>query len=108
MLVIKALYGLRSSGAAFRALLAETLDKLGYKPSYADADVWLRPAVKANGFEYHELVLVYVDDCLSFSADPKKTMMGIQADFKLKDDKIEEPDIYLGASIAKMSLDNGK
>ena len=108
MLVKKALYGLRSSGAAFRALLAETLDKLGYKPSYADPDVWLRPAVKPDGFEYYELVLVYVDDVLSVSHDAKKTMLGIKDDFKLKDDKIAEPEVYLGATIAKMQLDDGK
>jgi hypothetical protein len=35
-------------------------------------------------------------------------MRRIQEDFKLKDDKIAEPDVYLGATIAKMSLDNGK
>jgi hypothetical protein len=45
MLVVKALYGLRSSGEAFRALLAQTLDNLGYKPLYADPDGWMRPAV---------------------------------------------------------------
>jgi hypothetical protein len=107
MLVIKALYGLRSSGAAFRSLLAETLDKLGYKPSLADPDVWMRPAVKANGFEYYEYILTYVDDILSISADPMKTMKGIQADFKLKDDKIAEPEMYLGATLAKMMMDDG-
>ena len=52
MLVIKALYGLQSSGAVFRALLPKTLDMLGYKPSYADADVCLCLVVKTNGFEY--------------------------------------------------------
>jgi hypothetical protein len=41
MLVKKALYGLKSSGAAFRAFLAETLDAMDYKPSYADPDVWI-------------------------------------------------------------------
>jgi hypothetical protein len=107
MLVIKALYGLRSSGAAFRALLAETLVKLGYKPSYADPDVWMRPAVRPNGTEYYEYVLCYVDDVLCISADPMKTMRGIQADFKLKDDKIAEPDVYLGATLTKMEI-NGK
>jgi hypothetical protein len=34
MLVKKALYGLKSSGAAFRAFLAEMLHAMGYKPSY--------------------------------------------------------------------------
>ena len=50
MIVVRALYGLKSSGAAFRALLVETLHDLGYVPSKADPDVWMRPAVKSNGF----------------------------------------------------------
>jgi hypothetical protein len=33
MLIKKALYGLKSSGAAFRAHLAEMLHAMGYKPS---------------------------------------------------------------------------
>ncbi len=108
MIVKKALYGLKSSGAAFRAFLAETLDAMGYKPSYADPDVWIRPAVKADGFEYYEYILCYVDDVLCISANPMKSMKRIQDDFKLKDDKIEEPDVYLGATLAKMTLDNGR
>jgi hypothetical protein len=81
---------------------------MGYKPSYADPDVWLRPAVKPDGFKYYEYILCYVDNVLSISGDPKKTMRRIQEDFKLKDDKIAEPDVYLGATIAKMSLGNGE
>jgi hypothetical protein len=53
MIIKKTLYGLKSSGAAFRAHLVETLDAMGYKPSYADPDVWLRPAVKPDGFKYY-------------------------------------------------------
>ncbi len=107
MLVVRALYGLKSSGAAFRALLAETLHELGYKPTKADPDVWIRPATKANGFKYYEYILCYVDDVLSISDDPKKTMLGIQDQFKLKDDKIEEPENYLGAVLAKMTMSDG-
>ena len=101
-LVRKALYGLKSAGAAFRSLLADTLIDIGYKPSKADPDVWLRPAVKSNGFEYYELVLCYVDDILSISDNPKATLLDLTAVFKLKDDKIEPPDIYLGAQLDKM------
>ena len=36
------------------------------------------------------------------------TMKGIQAVFKLKDDKIEEPTDYLGAVLGKMTLDDGR
>ncbi len=48
-LVKKALYGLsKSAGAAFRALLAQMLYDIGYVPTKANQDVWLRPAVKAD------------------------------------------------------------
>jgi hypothetical protein len=105
MVIRKALYGLKSSGAAFRAHLAETLYDLSYLPSKADPDVWIRPALKENGFEYYEMTLVYVDDIMCISHDPKATMMGIQATFKLKDDKIEKPENYLGAQIMQKVID---
>jgi hypothetical protein len=104
MIVKKALYGLKSSGAAFRAHLAETLYDLNYKPTKADPDVWIRPAMKADGFKYYEMVLVYVDDILCVSHDPKATMSGLQATFKLKDDKVEKPDMYLGAELCEKIL----
>ena len=101
----RTLYGLKSAGAAFRALLAETLYDLGYVPTMADPDVWLRPAVKVDGFEYYEMVLCYVDDILSISENPKATLEGLQGTFKLKDNKIEEPDMYLGGQLGKMQVD---
>ena len=50
MIVVRALYGLKSICAAFRALLAETLYYIGYNPSKSDPDIWLRLAVKLDGF----------------------------------------------------------
>ena len=54
MLVIKDLYGLKNYGAAFSFFLAETLDTMGYWTSYAEPDLWLRPSVNPEGFEYYE------------------------------------------------------
>ena len=108
MIIVRALYGLKSSGAAFRALLAETLYDMGYVPSYADPDVWMRPGMKPGNVKYWEYVLCYVDDVLSINFDPMSTMKGIKAKFKLKGDKIEEPDTYLGANISKMDNENGE
>ena len=88
MMVRKSLYGLKSSGAAFRAFLAETLNAMGYWPSYANPDLWLRPAVNPDGFKYYEYILCYVDNMLCISHNPRKSMKRIQEDFKLKDDKI--------------------
>jgi Reverse transcriptase (RNA-dependent DNA polymerase). len=103
MLVVRALYGLKTSGAAFRAFLAEILHDLGFTPSQADPDFWMRPAiVKENVFRYWEYVLCYVNDVLSISHKPENALKGIQMKYKLKGDKMAEPETYLGAQLSKM------
>ena len=48
------------------------------------------------------MMLIYVDDILCISHEPHATMnKGIQATFKLKDDKIEKPENYLGAQLTQ-------
>ena len=106
MLIHKALYGLKSSGAAFRAHLAETLYDIGFVPTRADPDVWCRRALKEEGFEYYKYVLCYVDDILTISHKAKDVLKVVQAVFKLKDDKIEPPDMYLGVTLS-VKEDNG-
>jgi hypothetical protein len=71
MIVRMALYGLKSSGAAFRSKLAGVLHDLGYQPSYVDPDIWLKAAVKPCGFEYYEIVLCYVDNVMVISHKPQ-------------------------------------
>ena len=44
---------------------------------------------------------------LCISHDAMKTIKGIQSCFKLKDDKIEEPETYLGSGLSKMTTANG-
>ena len=48
LLVVRALYGLKSASVSFRSFMANYLDDLGFIPSDADNDVWLRPAIKPN------------------------------------------------------------
>ena len=112
MIVKKALYGLKGSGAAFRAHLAEKLHDIGFIPTRADPDVWRRPAVKPDSFEYYEYILCYVDDLLCYvddllaiSHDAQLVLKSFQDTFKSKDDKIDKPDVYLGAQLDKMSVD---
>ena len=71
-LIVRALYGLKSSGQQFRNHLAETLRNEGFVSSKADPDVWLRPATKADGTEVYEYVLCYVDDILGLVLDTEK------------------------------------
>ena len=48
MIIKKALYGLKSSGAAFRAHLAKTLYNIGFISTKADPDVWICLALKPD------------------------------------------------------------
>jgi Reverse transcriptase (RNA-dependent DNA polymerase) len=99
MIIIRALYGLKSSGAAFQSLLTNQLHDIRYTPTKGDPDVWIRPAVKSDGFEYYEMVLVYVFDIFAISDKPKVTSEQIQQEFKFKDVKMEPPDVYLGSTL---------
>jgi hypothetical protein len=40
--IMRALYGLKSTGAAFRNHLASCMDHLGWKPCLADRDLWMK------------------------------------------------------------------
>ena len=107
MLITRVLYRLKTSSASFWSYLAETFYELGYTPTKADPDVWLWKAVKSDGFQHYEMVLCYVDDVQCISDDPIKTMKGIQRTLKLKDDKIDETEYYLGDTLEKMKLSDG-
>jgi hypothetical protein len=103
VIIVKALYGLKSSGAAWRAHFAQALHDLGYQSSLADPDVWFRAEEKPNGFTYYAYVLVYVDDVLVVSHNANKTMTALSKLFRLKDG-FAPPTRYLGATIQRWRL----
>ena len=96
-----AFYGLKSSGTAFRAFLAEANDQKGFKSSIANPDAWMRPASKPDGEHHYEYLICYVDDVLGISLEAKGLLKELQAEFKFKKDKIEPPNIYLGGKLAQ-------
>jgi hypothetical protein len=73
--------------------------KIGYKPTKGDPDVWIRPAVKGDGYEYYEMLLEYVDDIFAISNIPMKTLNGIQEEFKFKNNEVKPLVMYLGAKL---------
>lgn len=83
MLIVRALYILKSSGAAWRAHFANTLHETQFQSCLADPDVWFRPATKPNGFQYYEYVLVYVDDLLVLSHQPVVIMKSLEEYYRL-------------------------
>ena len=105
VLVVKmALCGLNSLGAAFRVYLAEMLDDIGFRSRIAYPGVWMKEATKPTGEIYYEYILCYVDDVLCISHDDRQIMVYIQNNVKLKKNKIEEPDFYLGAILKKKEM----
>lgn len=116
VIIVRALYGLKSSGAAWRAHLAQSMSDIGFKPCQADPDVWMRGAVKENGNKYYEYVLIYVDDLLVCSRKPDLIMQTLSKVYRFKEDpktneKWTPPDRYLGANIGQYQLhtsSNGK
>ena len=70
---------------------------VGFVPSKADPDFWMRPATKSNGGQYYEYLLVYVGDILSISEDPEITIDKLKRKFPIRDETIESPKKYLGA-----------
>ena len=99
--IVKALYGLKSSAYAWRIHLAETLKEVGFKMCLADNDVWMRPAVKENGMEYYEYVLIYTDDILAISMKPMEILNCLDQHYILEPNLIGKPKQYLGAQIGE-------
>ena len=54
MIISRALYGLKSSGAVWRGKTAETLMSLRYKSSEADAYVRMKQDLNTNGDKYYK------------------------------------------------------
>jgi hypothetical protein len=107
MIVRKALYGLKSSGAAWRAHFAATLSEIGFISTYADPDVWIRAAVDQRSL-FYEMILVYVDDILCISKDSKSIMDRIAQSYRLKEGSVQPPERYLGANIEKWTFHDGR
>jgi hypothetical protein len=93
LVIDKGLYGLRTSSARFHEHLASKLRKMGYTPSKADTDLW----IKRHPDGHYEYIANYVDDVISFSKDPMKIIEEIRKDYMLKG--VGEPEYYLGGNV---------
>ena len=107
-LIRRAVYGGKTAGRDYRNHLRECMDHLGFKSCRADPDVWMREAVKNDGSEYWEYVLLYCDDTLAISERGEHVIRNeIGRYFELKEESIGPPDIYLGGKLRKVQLENG-
>lgn len=107
-IIVRALYGLKSAGSSFGRHIADCMRTLGYVPCKADPDLWMKPMVRPeDGFEYFAYILLYVDDALSVHHDAEGALREIDQYFPMKKGSIGDPDIYLGAKLRKVQLNNG-
>ena len=106
-IIVRALYGLKSAGAAFRKHLADCMRHIGYVSCLADPDLWMKPEVDADGDKYYSYILCYVDDVLIADHDAMKVMNKIDKYFQLKPESVGDPDMYLGAKLRCHETANG-
>ena len=108
MIVIRDLYGLKSIGAARRAMISETLIDLGYKPSRADMGVCMNPKNESQTVkEYYSYVLVYVYNLLHIQHDPEIFMKELKGVYRLKYGSLGPLTQYLGANVENVQLEYG-
>ena len=67
------------------------MEKIGFKLSISHPDVW---------------IIVYVNDILCISVDPKRTMQEITRSLRFNNDKIYPPELYLVTNLEKKMLNN--
>ena len=92
MIIDKGLYGLKSSSARFHEHLAAKLRRMGYLPSRADPDLWMK-----DMGTYYSYIATYIDDILAIDRDPLKIINEIKKDYILKG--IGAPEYYLGGDV---------
>ena len=106
-IIVRALYGLASSGGNFRNHLADCMHHLGCKSCLADPDLWYKPEVREEDkFKYYSYVLLYVDDCLCIHHSAEEELNKIDKFFK-KAGSLGDPDNSLGAKVKPMKMNNG-
>ena len=96
LIVYKSIYGLKSSGARFHEHLSSKLRLMGYQPSKADTDLW----IKKVG-DHYEYIARYVDDVISFSKNPLKIMKDLEQHYVMKG--VGKPQYYLGGDVLELS-----
>jgi hypothetical protein len=83
-LIVRAMYGLTYTGAAFRNHMASCMDHLGWKPCLADRDLWMKEDNRpGDGVKYWAYILIYVVDILCVHHCPGTSLDHIYKYFKI-------------------------
>jgi Reverse transcriptase (RNA-dependent DNA polymerase) len=91
LVIVCALYGLRTSGARWHDRYADVMRIMDFYPCKADPDVWMKDC----GTHY-EYVLVYVDDLMFLGKKPQVFFDSITTDHGFKLKGVGKPSHHLG------------
>jgi hypothetical protein len=95
LIIVKALYGLRTSGLRWHKCFADCLCNEGFSPCKAEPDIWMR----LNG-DLYEYVATYVDDLCLGMLDPKSFTDTLQKKYNFKLKGTSPIDFHLGQSFS--------
>ena len=97
----KSIYGLKSASTSYHEHCAHMLSNLGFVPSWADLDLWM----KDYGTHY-EYIVTWVDNHLIMSKDPQDLIVKIKKTYNLKG--VGSPDYYYLGGDFKRTTTKGK
>ena len=96
MIIQKSLYGLTTSAARWHEELSTTLLKMGFVPSKADSDVWMKDCGS-----HYEYLCTWVDDLIVAAKDPSAILKEFE-DYGYKLKGVGEPEYYLGGDFGRI------
>ena len=98
--VVRALYGLPSSGRAWHVHLQRTLRKMEFRQAQFDPDVYMHSNSDDAGYDY---LGVHTDDVTCVFDDPQGVMDELMRTYKIS--KVGEPTYHLGCDYQKLAED---
>ena len=107
-LVVRVLYGITSAGASFKNHLSECTRNIGYPLCPEDPDLWFKEETcPSDGDKHYAYFFLYVDNCLVIHNAEDTALHELDHFFTMKSGSIGYPNMYLGAKLRKVVLENG-
>ena len=91
VIIVRALYGLRTSSERWNAHLADTLRGFNFKPTRYDNNVWIHQHEDGKCYDY---ICIHVDDFMAVGKRAQRIMDEIKSVYTVKAEG--PPDYYLG------------
>ena len=97
LILQKALYGLATSARAWNLELGDTIRSLGFKPTRADPDLWIKIDKSRDEYEY---IGTYVDDLIMVSNNAGQYLQAIKDKYPIRNISYD-PEYYLGNNVER-------